>query len=63
MFISERISLITLKDLIKDKENSVGNRILMVQRETMMAEVQVLVMKMDRRQIQKCVGEKVDRVC
>lgn len=49
----ERVTLAPLGDLMEDRPDSAGSLIVIVQKETIMVEVQVLVVKMERRHIQE----------
>lgn len=62
-FLSQKITFAILGDPIEDRSDSAGSLIVIVWKETMILEVQVLVVKMERRHIKKCLVEKVSRTC
>lgn len=51
-FLSQKITLVPLGDLIEYRSNGTGSLIVIVQKQTVMVEAQVLVVKMKRRHIQ-----------
>lgn len=48
----------SLGDLVEDRSDSAGSLIIIVQQETMIAEVQMLVVRMERRHIQEMFNKE-----